>query len=148
MILIDTELLQFFLPNIRNHASPSWKIKGQTDFTSVLFIRLYILGVSISFTLCFSTCTDVQIHIFIKKEFIVLYLLQCWHYLKYFLMFQNGLLDHLVLYLNNKILPNYFSRDYFTLAKKNVICTSVTKKYYLKSYCLDYWDFYSWDSSK
>ena len=83
-----------------------------------------------------------------KKEFIVLYLLQCWHYLKYFLMFQNGLLDHLVLYLNNKILPNYFSRDYFTLAKKNVICTSVTKKYYLKSYCLDYWDFYSWDSSK
>merc|ERR1712223_572048 len=48
-------------------------------------------------TLCFSTCTDVQIHIFIKKEFIVLYLSQCWHYLKYFLLFQNGLLDHLLL---------------------------------------------------
>ena len=121
MIFIDTQLLQFFLPNIKNHASPSWKIKGQTDFTSVLFMLVH----SPIYSRCFYIIHTLLLNVYrrtnpyiYKKKFIVLYLLQCWHYLKYFLMFQNGLLDHLVLYLNNKILPIYFSRDYFSFAKK------------------------------
>ena len=73
MIFIDTELvLQFFFAKHKESRITIMKNKRGKQisqvFYSCLYIRLYILGVSISFTLCFSTCTDEQIHIFIIKK--------------------------------------------------------------------------------
>ena len=119
MILIDSELLQFFFAKHKESRITIMKNKGANRFHKCfIHTPIYSRCFYIIHTLLLNVYRRTNPYIYKKKEFIVLYLLQCWHYLKYFLMFQNGLLDHLVLYLNNKILPNYFSRDYFSLAKK------------------------------